>query len=139
MATPIDLSLSLVRRPRVSAATDLAARMRLVLETQPGRMPYEPTFGCDLDGLAGQSASQTRVSEVRMRIHSALRRFLPEVTVTSCKVQLVEHERSGSIADPSVPLAERALASAGLTAALEVRIVVETEDGPLSLEAQLTP
>jgi phage baseplate assembly protein W len=139
MAAPVDLSLSLVSRARPSPAEDLAQRVRLVLETQPGRVPWEPTFGCDLEGLVGNTAAQTRIAEARMRITGALRRFLPDASMVSCKVELVERSAPGSASDPSVPLAERALASPGLTATLEVRIVVETDDGPVALEAQLTP
>jgi phage baseplate assembly protein W len=119
-----------------TAQERLADRIRLVLETQPGSVPWEPSFGCDLTGLVGGSASTTRTSEVRTRVTSAIQRWLPAVRISSCTVELIE-TRAHRQRTAGVPIAEAALASAGVSVVLEVRIDVETESGPVHFEALL--
>lgn len=141
MDAAVDLSLALVpsaARRATDAASELADRVRLVLETQPGTLPWEPGFGCDLDDLVGGAASSTRIAEARVRIAAALQRWIPGIEVASCKVTLVE-AASPDPSDRTVPVAERALASGGVSVVLQIKVVVETPDGPLAVQAELTP
>ncbi len=116
----------------------LAHRIRMVLETPPGRLPWRPDFGVDLDGVAGGPATTTRLDEARLRILAALERWLPDVTVRSCEVGLAALERMDP-SDRTIPTAERALAGQAVGATLELRLVLETDVGPVSFEATLTP
>ncbi len=134
MTVPFDLSLSLRPPSPRSHAEELADRVRMILETERGRLPYAPQFGCELSGLVGSEASKKRLSEIRMRINSALRRWMPDGHVTSCKVAMV----SATSQAPGGPVAERALASQGLARVLEVRVVVESDGVPLEIEARLS-
>lgn len=131
------LSLATAIRP-LRGLDALAARLRLVLETPAGRMPWRPEFGLDLQGIVGGPASTTRLDEARMRILAAIGNWLPEIEVVSCDVALAELERL-DLRDPTVPTAERALGSQAVSAALEIRLVLQTDDGPVSFEAALTP
>lgn len=139
MSGPYDaLAMVVGGRDLRSPQERLADRIRLVLETQPGTVPWAPSFGCDLRGLVGGTADGTRTSEVRTRITSALQRWLPGIRVQRCDVRHVE-TRAHRGYTPGVPLAEAALASAGISTVLEVRIDVETESGPVHFEALLQP
>ena len=114
-----------------------AERVRMVLETQPGTLPWRPDFGCDLAGLIGQPATSGRLGEVRWRVEQAVRRWVPGVKVARC------HVETASLIDPppdrpaGVPLAEAALMSLGSQVSLEVSLDLETPQGPLLLTAQL--
>ncbi|MCA9568327.1 MAG: hypothetical protein KC656_10805 [Myxococcales bacterium] len=117
-------------------AERLADRIRTVLETQPGSLPFSPTFGCDLSGLVGGTASQSRLSEARMRVTSALNKWIPGVQIKTVVVELVEPARPGR-RGAGVPIAEAAMASRVVSQALEIRIEVETPEGLVSFEATL--
>lgn len=64
-------------------------RLRMVLETRPGQLPWRPDFGCDLGPLLGQACTPQRIAEARWRIESALRRWLPDLELVSCRVRCV--------------------------------------------------
>ena len=132
----MDLALRLTPRSSVDPATALAQRIRMVLETQPGDVPFAKTFGCDLDGLLGTSASKARLDEARMRIRGAIDRWVPEATVLACEVRMVD--RMAATQHASTPIAESMMAGPAMPASLEVRVVVDTPMGPLHVEAQLT-
>lgn len=117
-----------------------AERIRVILETRPGMLPWRPDFGCDLDRLVGQPATPQRINEARWRVEQAIRRWLPEVKLNQCVVSLVRvHEGSGAVRFRDVPIAEAALLSLGTQAALEIHLDVETPEGPLSVQATLEP
>jgi phage baseplate assembly protein W len=137
VSAPIDLALRLLppaRKP--SAAGELAARVRLVLETAPGKLPYLPELGCDLEGLVGATGGAPRLAEVQQRITGALHRWVPGVRVRSCEVRQVPLAAARA-ARGATPVAEAALASAGISARLEVHVVVETAEGPIEIETEL--
>lgn len=138
MDPAFDTSLTLSAVRSLTPTQVLAERVRMVLETRPGRLPYQPEFGCDLEPLAGGTSAQPRLAETRLRIQTALARWIPDVTIVSCKVELIDLE-GAQPGDATIPLAERMLTSKGVSAVLQVRIVLETPEGPVSLEAQLTP
>lgn len=117
-----------------------AERVRIVLETRPGTLPWRPDFGCDLAGLLGQPASPARLGEVRWKIEQAVRRWVPSVRVARCRVTAIPlHEGADSVRSGSAPLAELALLCLGTQVVLEVSLDVETPQGPLALSAQLAP
>lgn len=141
MAEILDLALPLgVRDPYLRGDRAFAERIRMILETRPGALPWRPDFGCNLDDLVGQPATPQRVGEARWRVEHALRRWLPEVKIARCTVQVTRVE-SGSEAmrQQGVPIAESALLAFGTQAALEVLLDVETPTGPLSLSAVVQP
>ena len=133
-----DIALPLGTRSQISFEHRLAQRIQMVLETQPGTLPFSPGFGCDLNGLVGGTAAQSRLSEARMRITAALSRWVPGVQLKTCEVKLVDTVNVRG-RHPSVPIAEAALASHALSSVLEVRIVVETEAGELEMTAVMNP
>lgn len=138
MTTPYDLSLSLLPTQPRSAPEALADRVRLVLDTRPGWLPYAPEFGCDLDGLVGGNATEMRLTEAKLRIQTALARWIPDAPVARCEVRMSELKGATS-ADPLVPVAEHAMTSAGVAATLDVHLVLQTPEGPVALEAQMNP
>lgn len=142
MSEMLDPALPLgARDGTVRGDRAFAERIRMILETRPGTLPWRPDFGCDLDDLIGQPATPQRVNEARWRVEHALRRWLPEVKVLSCHVQLSRLEGSAGedLRRREVPLAESALLALGMQAALEVLLDVETPLGPLSLQALIEP
>lgn len=116
-------------------------RIRLVLETRPGTLPWRPEFGCDLDSLVGHPATAARISAGRWQIEQALRRWLPELTVARCTISVlrVEPNSLGAAYTIPVPVAEAALLQPGASASLEIGLELETPDGLLSLHAHLHP
>ncbi len=141
MSEILDPALSLGQRDcHVRGDRAFAERIRMILETRPGTLPWRPDFGCDLDDLIGQPATTQRIGEARWRVENALRRWLPDVKVLNCQVQLARVEGGGEdIRRRDVPIAESALLALGLQAALEVLLDVETPSGPLSLQALIEP
>lgn len=131
-----DLAMVLGGADRRTPAERLADRLRLVLETEPGSLPFSPTFGVDLTGLVGGSAVQSRLEEARMRIVAALEQWLPDAQIVELKVDLVE-SRASRKRGAGVPIAEAAMASRVVSQALEIRIAVQTPDGPVHFDATL--
>jgi len=128
------------RRPFLAGEDALACRIRTVLETRPGDVPWRPDFGCELSALVGQPATTQRLNEARWRVEEAIRHWIPEATLVRCDVRVVVLDAGARGRHPrSVPLAESALLSLGSQAALEVELDVETEAGPLSIETVFEP
>lgn len=130
----LGLTLAATRGPHPDQA--IADRVRLVLGTRSGTLPYEPDFGCDLHGLIGRRLDRGHLMVIRKRVTDAITRWVPGVRVRRVEVTLDDLVaiRDG---DPRVPTAERVMASAGLSAALRVAIVLETDHGTLELDADL--
>lgn len=131
----IDPALSFVTRP-VSEVDALVTRARCILETRPGQLPWSPRFGVNLDALAQGAATAGQVALIRSRIHEALVRGLPEGSVLDTEVRVTE-VGPGTASGGPVPFAERALASAGTRATLEVRVRLSCRGTPITLEARL--
>lgn len=118
----------------------LAARVRLVLETRPGRLPWRPTFGCDLAGLVGFPVTDELVARVRQRISSALGEWLPDSTVVSVDVRAVPLSSGLALStERSVPAAEAAMLVLGVQAELEAVIELTGPDGSVTLTATVNP
>lgn len=128
-------------RVRASAAELLAARVRLVLETRPGDLPWSPDFGCALDSFVGKPVTRARLSEISNAVQVALRRWIRGAMVTRCEVRLLTDLGSspGSEGRAVVPIAERALVPFSLAATLEVDLEIQTSEGLLSMQAILAP
>ncbi len=128
------------RRPYLTPEEALAARIRMVLETRPGRIPWRPDFGCDLASLVGRPATVQRLNEARWRIEQALRRWVPDAEILRCNVRVSsENQPAGYRRSRAVPLAEASLMSLGSQAVLEVELDVKTELGAVSVQAVLEP
>ena len=128
------------RRPYLSAEEALAARIRMVLETRPGQVPWQSDFGCDLAALVGQPATAQRLNEARWRIEEAVRRWVPDAEVLRCHVRVsADGAPMGQRRPRDVPLAESALMSLGKQAVLEVELDVKTDLGPVAVQAVVEP
>lgn len=109
LALPLDLA-----PPRMSPEEALAARVRLVLESAPGLMPWRPGFGCDLSDALGAPVTPERTASLGRRIQTALQKQVPGVLVRRCTAAMVG-------------------------ARLSVDLELQTAEGPLTLAALLSP
>lgn len=124
--------------PWLNGEQEVVERVRLVLETRPGRLPWRPEFGCDLDGFVGQPATSARMREVQWCIEQAITRWVPDIQVQRCEVRISAVDGLG-VPHPTTPRAESALLSLGAQATLEVSLDLRTSTGTLNLHASLTP
>ncbi len=126
------------RGPVLQGADALMARLRMVLETRPGRVPWRPEFGCDLQGLVGEPASPQNLARASFLVQRAINRWIPEVEVISCTC-------SAQVAPKSMPesglapAGEGALLSLGSQATLQLHLVIRSTAGPLLVDATLAP
>ena len=132
---PVDLGLSLVGAPP-SELDVLVGRARLILETRPGRMPWSPRLGVDLDDLAQGAASPGQIARTRAAIEDALREGLPEGALQDVEL-LITRVEAATAAGGQVPFAERALASAGARATLEVRVRLRCQGATVTLASRM--
>ena len=127
------------RQPHLGPEEALAERIRMVLETRPGKLPWRREFGCDLASLVGQPATVQRLNEARWRIEEAMRRWIRDAEIVRCRVKVATDESAGMRSFRSVPLAESALMSFGGQAVLEVELDVKTDLGDVAVQAVLQP
>ena len=126
------------RRPFLDNTEATLSRIDIILHTRPGDLPWDPSFGCDLTSLAGESATEERVDATRFQVENALGAWLPNANVKDCDVQLVTglgevvHYR-----ESNVPVAESALVALGTEARLELRIDIEVENEPLEVGTEI--
>lgn len=137
LALPLGGSRGGARGARASSEEELIGeRIRMILETRPGQVPWRPDFGCDLSSLAGQPATNKRVGEARWRIQSALQTWLPDVEIRDVNVRVLPTgTASANLRLPTVPVAETALLSLGMQARLEVHVEVGIPTGIFTLRA----
>jgi phage baseplate assembly protein W len=140
MRPPADLALriGLVAPDDAPGPEVYADRVRMVLETQPGTLPWRPDFGCDLDGLVGAAMTPGWISEAEGRVRVAVQRWLPGVRVRRCDLQVrttqgVRHE--GRLR--TLPVAEASVLPYGADASLEIHLDLDTPSGPLSLQLDI--
>jgi phage baseplate assembly protein W len=118
----------------------LAARVRMVLETRPGRLPWRPTFGCDLGGLVGFPVTPELVERVAQLIKAAIGDWIPDAEVVSVDVRAVPLSGGHALsAERTVPAAEAALLLLGVQASLEAVIELVGPSGPVSLTTSVSP
>jgi hypothetical protein len=127
-----------VPRPRQSGLEALETRLRLVLETRPGQLPWRPEFGCDLASLQGEPATTANLSRASFVVEQALQRWLPDVRVLRCQVTS-ELLPSPHARDPSTPPGEGALLSLGVHAELRVELDLVSPQGALHVSTALQP
>jgi phage baseplate assembly protein W len=120
----------------LSRRDDIATRVRMVLGTRPGQLPWRPEFGCDLDRFVGQALTNSRLEELAEAVRAAVSRHMPEVDVVDCGVRV--ETRWGAPSDNerrSVPIGEAALVRFGVQASLQIELQLETESGPVAIQA----
>jgi phage baseplate assembly protein W len=117
---------------------DLAARVRMVLGTRPGQLPWRPTFGCDLDRFVGMPLTASRLDDMATLVRDAIERHMPEVDIIECGVRVETRWGAPSDAERrSVPIGEAALVRFGVQAALQIELQLQTETGPVSIQATI--
>ena len=122
------------RLPRGRRTT---VRVRMILETRPGTLPWKPDFGVDLSRLVGSPLTQTNIEAVKTEISSAMETWAPDIEVLSLEVQAVTDLGAAAGArDRTIPLAEGALVRLGTQASLQVEMALRTEEGDLNLSAK---
>lgn len=137
-ASTFDLAMCLDTPRATTAEQELADRLRMVLETQTGQLPYLPTFGCDLSRLVGRTVHQARLTEARLRISGALQRWMGDLDIVEVKTRLADVK---AIRGPmlGVPIAEGAMASEAIAVAVEVTLIIRTPAGEVEVNALMTP
>ena len=116
----------------------LATRVRMALETQPGRVPWLREFGCDLDRFVGASATEDQLRRLRSVVRRAVELWVPGVTVEDVQVRLVHlPHRSAHERHPMVPLAEAAMTRFGVQGELHVGLQLLTGAGTVGLDARI--
>lgn len=124
-------------RPWLTHESALAVRVRMVLETTPGTLPWRPEFGCNLSELVGYPATGQLLSQARFRIEASLRRWIPDATIDKVEISVVPHAAGPGTSHRGVPIAEAALLTLGVQADLHVDIELTGPDGPVALSATL--
>lgn len=112
-----------VTSPFLAPDDALFYRLRLVLETRPGQIPWRPDFGCDLGPLVGQPSTPQRLAELRWRVESAIRRWLPDLELVACRVRITA---LGVRLGPS-PSPESGLLGLGTQVGLQVDVAVREQ------------
>lgn len=112
-----------------STPPTLEERLRMVVETAPGTMPWRPRYGLSLADLAGESLTVPRLATARWRVLRALGEAFPEGRVLRCDLHVVRVDsRSGT--DRTLPAAERALVALGSAAHVEIDVAIELPGHP---------
>ena len=114
------------------------ARIRSILETRPGTLPWRPDFGVDLASLVGSALTQSQLDRVRAAVEAALDQWAPDIEVIGCEVHAVTaFGASPGGRDRTIPLAEGALVRLGTQASLRVDLSLRTDEGELNLSATI--
>ena len=126
------------RKPYLTRTEESITRIDMILKTRPGQLPWNPDFGCDLNNLIGESATEERISATKDQVELSLRKWLPSANILDCDVHLVTGEgQVVTYRDSTVPVAESALVALGTDARLELRLDVEVEDEIIELGSEL--
>lgn len=121
---------------RLQRGERTVARVRAIIETRPGTIPWRPDFGLDLSGIVGKALTRKQIEGVRNEVSSALEKWAPDIAVLECDVRAVtDMGASDSTRDRTIPLAEGALVRLGTQASLRVDLSLRTEEGHLNLSA----
>ena len=112
------------------------SRIRSVLETRPGTVPWRPLFGLDLSRVVGQALTDQQIDTVRTEVVNALSTWVPDIEILGVSVRAVtEMGADGGTRDRTIPLAEGALVRLGTQASLRVDLSLRTDEGDLTLSA----
>ncbi len=140
MLPPRDLALRIGSAHVVEADTRLSDQLRLVLETQPGTLPWRPDFGCDLDRFVGNPMTDSWKRDVEATVRRALERWVPAVRVRGIELRVLTSagvRAAGSFR--ALPLAEASVVPYGSDAALEIQLDLETPRGRESVQLNVSP
>jgi len=117
------------RKPFLSQKESSLTRLNMVLHTREGDIPWKPEFGCDLTRLVGEPATPEKIDETRNIIEGSIERWIPDVQINDCQIQLVSTDGYANIyRDASIPIAESALVAMGTEAGLELRLDIEIDE-----------
>ena len=130
MARPIQhLSLTLgARKPYLNRLDSTMGRLAILLHTPQGHLPWEPKFGCDLDQSIGRPATDELQNQISSSVRHSVSRWIPDTKINRCDVILqnatlnVREHR-----EPTIPLAESALAIMGTDVHAQVALEVEVD------------
>ena len=123
---------------RLERGQRTVARIRSILETRPGTVPWRPEFGVDLASLVGSALTRSQLDKVRAAVQAALERWAPDIEVLGCEVHAVTAFGAGpGGTDRTIPLAEGALVRLGTQASLRVDLSLRTDEGELNLSATI--
>jgi phage baseplate assembly protein W len=115
----------------------LAYRVRQLLSTKPGDLPWLPDYGLDLRALVGEGATGVTLDLAKSRITQAINRWLPGVTVQACDVTVQPRETPGFRPDGPI---ERSLVPLGGQATLVVNLSLSAgAGGSAKLQLPVTP
>ena len=127
-------------RAQVDGIEALTTRIRMVLETRPGQVPWRPDFGCDLEALVGKPATPHRLVQAQWKVEESLRRWIPEVDLVHCRVRPIMSENAGALrGSRDLPLGESSLVNFGVQVALEIEVDLQTDAGQLVVQAVVEP
>jgi phage baseplate assembly protein W len=116
----------------------LAQRLRIVLETPRGSLPWRPDFGCDLGRFVAQALTPSRLEAVKREVEGSLRREFSDVRVVDVDVQaLTTHGLGQGRNRRMLPIAERSLVQLGTHCTLQVGITIEFNGRAVFFEVQL--
>ncbi len=122
-----------------SAEERAASRIRAILETRPGQMPWRPDFGCALDDLVGKPATPGNIDAAKSAIRHSITKWAPDLMIRRLDVRAVPVEGlSGNLRLPTVPLGETALLSLGAQARMEVRLEVDVPGHSFAVRTAVT-
>lgn len=132
------LAVPVGRRAPASGVT--GARLRLVLETEPGEVPWRPRLGVELGDLVGRPATQEALRQAERAVRAAVERWMPGVQVREVRARAVSTLGTLEGGDRrDLPVAEAALTPLGASCSLALDLELSTPEGPLTLSASLAP
>ncbi|MFQ6026086.1 MAG: GPW/gp25 family protein [Dehalococcoidia bacterium] len=74
----------------VSAETDIAQSLEILLSTAPGERVMNPTYGCGLRALVFEIISETTITQIRDAIERAVLFFEPRIKLNNIEVDAAE-------------------------------------------------
>ncbi|MEC8379824.1 MAG: GPW/gp25 family protein [Myxococcota bacterium] len=140
MARPIQhLSLTLgARKPYLNRLDSTMGRLSILLHTPQGHLPWEPKFGCDFDQSIGRPATDELQNQISSSVRHSVSRWIPDTKINRCDVILqnatlnVREHR-----EPTIPLAESALAILGTDVHAQVALEVEVDGEIIEMSTAL--
>ncbi len=123
---------------RAARGQRTVSRVRAILETRPGTLPWRPEFGVDLARLVGAALTRQQLEDARAAIVDAIATWAPDIQVIDCEVSAVTAFGAGpGQTDRTIPLAEGALVRLGTQASLRIDLSLRSEEGDLNLQATI--
>ena len=126
------------RKPKVSNAESTLARVKMVLHTVKGDVPWRPYLGCDISTLIGEAATPERINIIKKAVVRALEDWVPHAEVRGCTIQLInESSLVSHHREPGIPTAESALVAMGTQVKLEMKIDLNVEGEPIEVGTEV--